>query len=143
MTDKFRINAPGVVHEMIDGEVVIVNLDTGRYYSLDSVGAAIWDQLEQYHSAEAVYQWVQLQYAAGPDSSMKEDVEAFISQLLADELLVNDDSLADWQAPDVMPAAGNQQPFSKPELNTYTDMEELLLLDPIHEVTDEGWPATA
>ncbi|MEM8857425.1 MAG: PqqD family protein [Chloroflexota bacterium] len=142
MTRNFRINTPGVVHEMIDGEVVIVNLDTGRYYSLDSVGAALWGQFEQYHSVEAITQWVQLQYEDAT-GTIQADVETFINQLLEDELLIVDDELGGWQTPDVIPAAGVQKPFAKPELNTYTDMEELLLLDPIHEVTDEGWPETA
>jgi hypothetical protein len=32
-------------------------------------------------------------------------------------------------------------PFQKPLLQKYTDMEALLLVDPIHEVDEEeGWP---
>jgi hypothetical protein len=27
-----------------------------------------------------------------------------------------------------------------PVLNKYTDMQDLLLLDPIHEVDERGWP---
>ena len=31
--------------------------------------------------------------------------------------------------------------FKPPLLKRYTDMQELLILDPIHEVDDTGWPA--
>src|SRR4051812_17112881 len=31
-----------VVHETIDGEVILIQLETGFYYSLDGVGAEIW-----------------------------------------------------------------------------------------------------
>jgi hypothetical protein len=31
-------------------------------------------------------------------------------------------------------------PFVAPVLDKYTDMQELLLLDPIHEVDASGWP---
>lgn len=41
LSEKFKINIPKVVHEMIEGEVVIVNLDGGDYYSLVTVGADI------------------------------------------------------------------------------------------------------
>ena len=41
----FRINSPKVIHETIDGETVIVNLDSGNYYSLDDIGADIWDSI--------------------------------------------------------------------------------------------------
>jgi hypothetical protein len=30
--------------------------------------------------------------------------------------------------------------FEFPTLHKYTDMEDLLLLDPIHDVDDTGWP---
>ena len=30
--------------------------------------------------------------------------------------------------------------FAPPAFEKFTDMEELLLLDPIHEVGDTGWP---
>jgi hypothetical protein len=33
--------------------------------------------------------------------------------------------------------------FVEPALNKYTDMQELLLLDPVHEVSEAGWPSKA
>ena len=38
-----EINAPDVVHEVIDGEAIMINMTTGSYYSLDGVGAAVWE----------------------------------------------------------------------------------------------------
>jgi hypothetical protein len=32
--------------------------------------------------------------------------------------------------------------FSPPVLQKFSDMQELLLVDPIHEVKAEGWPLT-
>jgi len=32
--------------------------------------------------------------------------------------------------------------FEKPKLQKFTDMQDLLLLDPIHEVDEAGWPHT-
>jgi len=38
-------------------------------------------------------------------------------------------------------ALGDRLEFSAPRLDKYTDMQQLLLIDPIHEVSDEqGWP---
>ena len=31
--------------------------------------------------------------------------------------------------------------FEKPVLQKHTDMQELLLLDPIHEIDEKGWPS--
>jgi len=33
--------------------------------------------------------------------------------------------------------------FSTPTMSVYTDMEDLLLLDPIHDVDETGWPVRA
>jgi hypothetical protein len=46
MNQSFRVNSPKVAAETIDGEVVIVNLDSGHYYSLLSTGAYIWNCVE-------------------------------------------------------------------------------------------------
>ena len=140
MTEPFKINTPGVVHEMIDGEVVIVNLDTGRYYSLDNSGAEIWEMLNDSHHFETVYKRIQL-FHSDDDGTMRTKIETFLDQLKTEELIV---PAADAPSPAenaVYPASGMLTPFVEPQLNTYTDMEELLLLDPIHEVSDEGWPA--
>ena len=44
----------------------------------------------------------------------------------------------DWELPGGPPAS--KPDFQEPALQKYTDMEDLLLLDPIHEVDDTGWP---
>jgi hypothetical protein len=41
------------------------------------------------------------------------------------------------------PVVSGRLSFTHPQLQKYTDMQELLLLDPIHEVEESGWPATA
>jgi len=33
--------------------------------------------------------------------------------------------------------------YKAPELDTYEDMQDLILLDPIHEVDESGWPNVA
>ena len=38
---RFRINRPRVVYEVMDDEVVIIDFDTGNYYSLEKVAADI------------------------------------------------------------------------------------------------------
>ena len=40
-----------------------------------------------------------------------------------------------------MGAAG--LPFSAPTLEAYRDLQSLFLLDPVHEVGEEGWPSPA
>ena len=38
------------------------------------------------------------------------------------------------------PSDGLRAPFVAPELKRYADMQDLLLLDPVHDVDEKGWP---
>jgi hypothetical protein len=38
---------------------------------------------------------------------------------------------------------GDRPVFGQPVLEKFTDMADLLLLDPIHEVGEAGWPQRA
>jgi hypothetical protein len=42
---RYALNQPRVVGEVIDGEVMVINLDTGVYYSVTGAGAAVWPML--------------------------------------------------------------------------------------------------
>src|SRR4051794_38301552 len=71
-------------------------------------------------------------------------VEGFASQLVAEQLLVpvagtEDQPATAWQPPGAAP--GLPAAYGAPALNKYTDMQELLLLDPVHEVDEAGWPS--
>ena len=39
---RFRVNSQ-IIWETIEGEVLLINLGTGNYYSLRGTGAAIWN----------------------------------------------------------------------------------------------------
>lgn len=137
---KLKINTPHVVHETIEGETVLLNLQNGYYYSFDGAGALVWEGLLYSGTLEAVYDNA---------PSLKEhskDINSFIEQLLEEELLVNTEFFE--RAPEVENPYENEplvkeatENYQSPSLNKYTDLEELLLLDPIHDVDEEkGWP---
>lgn len=139
MEQVFQINTPSVVHEMIDDEVVIVDLDTGRYYSIDKVGADIWRLLGDHGNVEDIVAWISSHYDA-EESHIESSVLTMIAELKQEQLIVPYEA-QNGSKPEFTPAANTTtRSFSEPKLHKYTDMEELLLLDPIHEVDDTGWP---
>lgn len=138
MSDLLRIDAANVMHETIDGEVVVIHLDSGSYYSFDAVGADVWQALGTGVTLEALIDGVSARYRGEP-GAIAAGVAAFVDRLLEERLVVADAGAADGGL--VPPAAAAaSQPFVAPTLQKYTDMEQLLLLDPIHEVEDGGWP---
>lgn len=145
---RFRVNSPTVVSETVDHEVVMIHLDTGNYYSLRSTGAMIWDAIERGESLGAITSVLDATSHDGADVGAQ--VGSFVQELRAEELIVP----ADGSAPAVVAidtmATGStatgtiecsSDSFEPPVLEKYTDMQHLILLDPVHEVDEgEGWP---
>src|SRR5258706_14044512 len=79
MTNQaYRINGPRVIFENIDGELILVHLEKGTYYSTDEVGAALWSLIEAGCTAAELCGSIQAQY--GPGS---EEVAAAVSTCLS------------------------------------------------------------
>lgn len=135
---RYRVNSPHVVDEQFDDEVVIVNLETGRYFCLQRTAATLWTMLTAgatVHEATAVF-------ATGHDTpadAIEGAVTTLVASLLENGLLAAD-PLVPAFVPPVSEAAATRAAFELLPLQTYTDMQDLLLLDPIHEVDAAGWP---
>ncbi len=137
---KFRVNTPTVTHETIDGEAVIINLDSGNYYSLVDAGSFIWSLVERGASASEVQQLVQRSYE-GNATEIDRGVQELLAQLQLENLIVPVDGADDLAELNLPSQNGHAKPaFSAPLLNKFSDMQELLLLDPIHDVDEAGWP---
>lgn len=138
MSARYRLNEPDVSAEVFDEEVLAINLKTGHYHSLRESGVFLWQTLMQGHSLEET---ASLLAARFPDIAAQSRIEAenFAQQLVEAGLVV--------EAPDATspsgaaPAEPAGKPYVSPLIESYTDMQELLLIDPIHEVdVYTGWP---
>lgn len=140
-SERFRINAPKVVHETIDGEVVIVHLEKGSYYSLIKEGADIWSQIISGFSRGEIQEYT-IQRYDGDRENIEKGVNNFIAELQGEEVIIlNETGEPENATVKNQPTETEKPIFQAPSLQKYTDMEELLALDPIHEVDEEiGWP---
>jgi hypothetical protein len=137
----YRVNTPTVIYDTIDNEVVIVNFDTGSYYSLQDAGADAWNLVDDGATRDQIVDHVVNAYQ-GDRQSIDQAVTHFLSELEQEKLIVcekAEDLSASTKATAVQPS-GNGSSFEGFELQKYTDMNHLLLLDPIHEVEEAGWP---
>jgi hypothetical protein len=131
------VNRPSVVSEVIDGELVVMNLATGNYFSSTGTGAALWACLEAGMSEEALAATLVARH--GIDAARAAvDVEAFLAWLRAEGLVRE---CAAGGAIAAAPAATAAGPYEAPQMHVYSDMRDLLMLDPIHDVAEEGWPS--
>lgn len=136
---RWKINKPQVVHEVFEDEIVIVNLDNGNYYSLNQTGAEIWGWVENGASGEEIVE-AALQRYAGNRAVVEAAIGAALKEFQREELVTPSEDVAVQaiEAPAEVPTT--KPAFEAPTLSRFTDMQDLLLLDPIHEVDETGWP---
>jgi len=137
---EYRLNSPDVVQEELDGEVIVVHLISGSYYSLTKGGAAVWKRLIGGQSAAAIVAHL-VETTLGSPAEVAPAVEQFVADLVTEQLIVRVS-----EAVCAVPVAGGagesceRGAFEVPGFDKFTDMQELLLVDPIHEVGQAGWP---
>jgi hypothetical protein len=146
-SDRHRIlhiNAAKIAHETIEDEVLIINTDSGCYLSLRGVAAALWAELGGAPSAAGLAAVAQRRWGGDP-AAIAAAVDDYVAALMRDEVLVlGDPAPPDADAPAA--AAGPAAPaeaFVAPVIERFTDMADLLTLDPIHDVDSAGWPHVA
>jgi hypothetical protein len=141
MNRVFQINTPAVVSEIIDGEAVIMNLKSGNYYSTEEVGSLLWGGIQQ---GRTYPQLVELVKTAFPTVSedLAAAIDPFIGELMAHELIreAPTEGAGALSGQVDLPQMNGTRGFRAPILNVYSDMKDLLLLDPIHDVDEAGWP---
>lgn len=135
----YRINAPHVIAETMAGEATIVQLTTGCYFSLAGTGAEIWDGLVAGDTLEEVVERLAAEYDA-PREEIAAAAGRLLGELTAEELLVAGENGSGSARPVQQPTAGERRPFVEPSLEKFTDMQDIVLLDPVHEVDARGWP---
>jgi hypothetical protein len=135
---RFAANHPAVVDEMIDGEVVVIDLRTGSYFSLVESAAVIWASLQARPTHDEVAACLGRVYDAEPEQCF-EVSGAFLDALVAEGLVVQvDDAAGGGDVPELPVVSG---PLPEPGLEKFDDMQQLILLDPVHEIDETvGWP---
>ncbi len=123
-----------VVHEKFGDETVIVNLDTGCYFSIDGAADMIWGLAIAGLSDAEILTRGDTAYTG---DRVRAETEAFLAKLVEEQLVEPTDSAPAGTRPS---PPDEPKVWASPALQKFTDMEEMLQLDPIHEVDEMGWP---
>lgn len=125
---RLTVNKPSVSAEAFENEVVVVNLISGNYYSILHAGFDVWQMIDRRFSKPEILDQFK-------DESQSSEIAAFIEQLQALGLVRETDSETGEHETYRL-----SMTYQRPVIEEYSDMQELLLLDPIHEVDETGWP---
>ena len=144
LTKRFRINSPKVVHDSIDNEVIIIEFDSGNYYSLNQSGSDIWMLIHEESSIKEIFDNLSAKYQTN-SHSIEEKLWPFLKELKNENLIIEIENKDQKTSKKLSIKQNNNKKTDKsdfeiPILQKYSDMQDLLLLDPIHEVDEKGWP---
>jgi hypothetical protein len=134
----YRANTPKVLYEAFEDETVLINLDSGNYYSFSGSGALIWDCIVRGDAVGSVIE--NLEGRFGGRNGIASAVEDFVRKLVEENLIVENSSGTAKSMNQGKVEIPTPPQFERPVLQKYSDMQDLLLLDPIHEVDEMGWP---
>jgi hypothetical protein len=134
---SYQIDPSHVAHERLGDEVIIINLDKGAYYSGSGSAADLWSLLVTGASLNHIIDILSKEYRHSPEA-VRSDVERCVAALVAAELIQADRTESSVVS-SVLPAS-TERVWSAPKFDEYTDMWDLIKLDPIHDVDEAGWP---
>ena len=143
-SQRIKVCEGRVISQIIDGEAIIINMETGCYYSLAKVGAEIWRCFEETPTLPEIVRAVENVYDCRV-VSVTEEVQRLLTELQTEELI---ELFMDNREVETIQPEENQDKqkdgelavFESPKLEKHSDMREFLLVDPIHHVDDRGWP---
>ena len=87
ITFSQRIRAPDdVLVQMLEGEAVLLNLNTESYFGLDEVGARMWTLLTESDSIQTAYEVLVEEYDVTPEQ-LRADLTDLIDRLAEQGLI--------------------------------------------------------
>jgi hypothetical protein len=136
MIDKSRF-----VFEQFDKEMVLINLEDGLYFNISDTGTEVLHLLEQGLSVAEILDVLSARYVNKDE--LPALVEGFVAELGKQGILLplpQGAPASSVSTAKETPRNGAETSFAPPVLTRYDDMQEILLIDPIHQVSDQGWP---
>ena len=143
MTFRYQV-LPSVSMERLDGETIVIDFESGRFYSFrESAADLLW--LISTGIEFALFESVLQKYFRVHESTdLFQDIGSFIDTLLGLNLIemsAVDSEIDSTGISDVeLPEDYLRRDWVSPLLVSNDELSDLLKIDPIHDVTESGWP---
>lgn len=130
----YVLNEEKMFSDIADGIAIVINSETGIYYGMNPFGTAVFENILNGASTEAILAAIKALPKAPQD--MEESLDTFIAKLKKFEIIM--------EGPGNGTTSLDATAFDEDDFDLvvqeYNDAQELLLADPIHEVKNEtGW----
>ena len=133
----YRHNDEHVAAEEFDGEFVLIHFARGTYFSLRHAAVDVWRQFRNGADpvvvAGRICERFSITAESGP-AELKRCIQELIDQNLLCEVEAPGPPVEDWSS----------KAWAAPAVEVYSDLQDLIVLDPVHEVdATTGWPRRA
>ena|SRR6218665_328954 len=134
---NYQLDDTNIAQEVFGSEAVLINIPLGKYYSIrGTTGIRILELLQEPANVESIWSEIQNEFQLDETTS-RTDIEAFLIQLENESIITEVFETVSF----VGKETALKLPYEKVELEIFDDMQELILLDPIHDVESfRGWP---
>jgi len=140
MDRVYSIDVAEVVSDIIDGEAVMLHRLSGDYFSTAGIGCLIWQWIGEGQSRSRIVNRVKASFVGDP-AEIERSVDSFLDELIIHKLVCETANGIESSAATSMAAEASPQAFVPPVLHVYSDIRDMMILDPVHDLSEEAhWP---
>ncbi len=134
----YQLDSTNIATEIFDNEAVLINIPQGKYYNVrGNTGIRILEMLREPTSFESIISTISNGFETDNETDLKTELEGFINQLANENIIIPATEVSSFEIEDT----DFKYPYEKAELEIFDDMQELIMLDPVHDVESfKGWP---
>jgi hypothetical protein len=133
---KIKLNSTSISCERLDGEMVIISFETGKYFNANGPAADILFMIENNIDQSLWQETLSNHFKDFKIETSK--IDEFLSKLILERIVVETDT-SNFEAVN-LPEDYQRLEWGLPTLLVFDDLADLLLIDPIHDTSLDGWP---
>jgi hypothetical protein len=129
---RYAVAGPDIVFENFGGDLVVLNIATGRYFGFNAQAAKVWEAMIAGAGPSDIV-------ALGVDAAA---LEGFVNTLVEHAIVVP--AAGGTEAVPAHVATAIAADPNAPTVDVFDDLADLIVADPIHDADeDQGWPRLA
>lgn len=139
---EYRLRPDNVSLERLDGEIVAIDFVSGKYGSFQGPSADILWLVQAGVPRARWWELISSSFDPTPNKELVDaEVDSFLASMSELGLIQPADTLAG--VVESLPNDYVRAGWTTPVFAIEDDLVDLLLIDPIHDTSDDGWPETA
>jgi hypothetical protein len=130
--------------ERLDGETIVIDFESGRFYSFRESAADLLWLISLGIDFELFESVLQRYFSIQDINELTRDIDSFIETILSlnliEKIVVNSEIDSAGLSDVELPEDYLRRDWVSPLLVSNDELSDLLKIDPIHDVTESGWP---